>query len=103
MTDRLRAIEGLALVAALTAVFDGAHGLGDHWVNAAETVSTMSSVSVLRLATGVGGLPSQAPVSRSCGVAISPHHSLLWVAADDLHRSEGCRAEGGRDEWHASH
>jgi hypothetical protein len=32
MTDRLRAIEGLALVAALTAVFDGVHALGDQFV-----------------------------------------------------------------------
>ncbi|MFF1847116.1 hypothetical protein ACFVW9_36250 [Streptomyces sp. NPDC058217] len=32
MTDRIRAIEGLALVAALTAVFDGVHGLGDQFV-----------------------------------------------------------------------
>lgn len=32
MTDRIRAIEGLALVAALTAVFDGVHALGDQVV-----------------------------------------------------------------------
>ncbi|MFF3787578.1 hypothetical protein [Streptomyces sp. NPDC001933] len=32
MTDRIRAIEGLALVAALTSVFDGVHGLGDQVV-----------------------------------------------------------------------
>ncbi|MFD4096705.1 hypothetical protein ACFWQ9_29450 [Streptomyces albidoflavus] len=31
MTDRIRAIEGLALVAALTAVFDGVHALGDQF------------------------------------------------------------------------
>lgn len=55
MTDRFRAIEGLALVAALTAVCDGVHPLGDQFVNAAKTVSTMSSVSVLRLWSPVGG------------------------------------------------
>ncbi|MET9656803.1 hypothetical protein [Streptomyces sp. NPDC006510] len=32
MTDRLRAIEGLALAAALTAVFDGIHALADQFV-----------------------------------------------------------------------
>ncbi|MEV7617033.1 hypothetical protein [Streptomyces sp. NPDC089799] len=45
MTDRLRAIEGLALVAALTAVFDSVHPLGDHWINAAKAVSTFHRVS----------------------------------------------------------
>lgn len=55
MTDRLRAIEGLALVAALTAVFDGVHALGDHWVNGARGVSTFLHVSQGR----VGGLSSR--------------------------------------------
>ncbi|TVL88464.1 hypothetical protein [Streptomyces sp. SAJ15] len=32
MTDRIRAIEGLALVAALTSVFDGVHSLGDQFI-----------------------------------------------------------------------
>ncbi|MFE2943406.1 hypothetical protein ACFXKG_30785 [Streptomyces sp. NPDC059255] len=32
MTDRIRAIEGLALVATLVAVFDGVHPLGDQFV-----------------------------------------------------------------------
>ncbi|MFG2878856.1 hypothetical protein ACGFYU_28295 [Streptomyces sp. NPDC048337] len=40
MTDRLRAIEGLALVAALTAVFDGVHGLGDQFVQNSHDAST---------------------------------------------------------------
>ncbi|MFD4034770.1 hypothetical protein ACFWVP_30775 [Streptomyces sp. NPDC058637] len=40
MTDRLRAIEGLALVAALTAVFDGVHALGDHFVQSSHDAST---------------------------------------------------------------
>ncbi|MGW6877130.1 hypothetical protein ACWGHA_32895 [Streptomyces xanthophaeus] len=40
MTDRLRTIEGLALVATLTAVFDGVHGLGDHWVQNSHDAST---------------------------------------------------------------
>jgi small basic protein len=48
MTDRLRAIEGLALVAALTAVFDGVHALGDQFVNAAKAVSTFVGVSLPR-------------------------------------------------------
>ncbi|MFE7758315.1 hypothetical protein [Streptomyces sp. NPDC057429] len=40
MTDRLRPIEGLALVAALTAVFDGVHALGDHFVQNSHDAST---------------------------------------------------------------
>ncbi|MEV6131948.1 hypothetical protein AB0M05_35045 [Streptomyces violaceusniger] len=40
MTDRIRAIEGLALVAALTAVFDGVHPLGDQFVQRAHDAST---------------------------------------------------------------
>lgn len=40
MTDRLRAIEGLALVAALTAVFDGVHALGDQFVQNSHDAST---------------------------------------------------------------
>ncbi|WP_407842077.1 hypothetical protein ACE1OC_42760 (plasmid) [Streptomyces sp. DSM 116496] len=40
MTDRLRAIEGLALVAALTAVFEGVHALGDHWAQNSHDAST---------------------------------------------------------------
>ncbi|MGW2183316.1 hypothetical protein ACWCXX_35795 [Streptomyces sp. NPDC001732] len=46
MTNRLRAIEGLALAAALTAVFDGVHSFGDHPFNAAPAVSAHSCVSV---------------------------------------------------------
>ncbi|MEU9471284.1 hypothetical protein AB0D78_32610 [Streptomyces avermitilis] len=40
MTDRLRAIEGLALVAALTAVFDGVHALGDQFVQNSHDATT---------------------------------------------------------------
>jgi hypothetical protein len=40
MTDRIRAIEGLALVAALTAVFDGVHPLGDQFVQNSHDAST---------------------------------------------------------------
>jgi hypothetical protein len=50
MTDRFRAIEGLALVAALTAIFDGVHPLGDLWVIAASSVSTFCGVSSGRTA-----------------------------------------------------
>lgn len=74
MTDRLRAIEGLALVAALTAVFDSVHPLGDLWVNAAKTMSTFRCVSVggrLRVpvvfagAHGCLGCPTSAPRPRA--------------------------------------
>lgn len=40
MTDRLRAIEGLALVAALTAVFDALHGLGDQFAQNSHDAAT---------------------------------------------------------------
>ncbi|WP_331720674.1 hypothetical protein OG543_30170 (plasmid) [Streptomyces sp. NBC_01178] len=40
MTDRLRAIEGLALAAALTAVFDGVHSFGDQFVQNSHDAST---------------------------------------------------------------
>ncbi|GAA4694334.1 hypothetical protein [Streptomyces youssoufiensis] len=40
MTDRLRAIEGLALFAALTATFDGVHALGDQFVQSSHDAST---------------------------------------------------------------
>ncbi|MFI1177864.1 hypothetical protein [Streptomyces melanogenes] len=40
MTDRLRAIEGLALVATLTAVFDSVHPLGDQFVQNSHDAST---------------------------------------------------------------
>lgn len=40
MTDRIRAIEGLALVATLTAVFDGVHPLGDQFVQNSHDAST---------------------------------------------------------------
>ncbi|WP_245685108.1 hypothetical protein [Streptomyces exfoliatus] len=40
MTDRLRAIEGIALVAALTAVFDGVHALGDQFVQNSHDATT---------------------------------------------------------------
>lgn len=40
MTDRLRAIEGLALVATLAAVFDGVHALGDQFVQNSHDAST---------------------------------------------------------------
>ncbi|WP_256343470.1 hypothetical protein [Streptomyces sp. MW-W600-10] len=40
MTDRLRAIEGLALAAALTAVFDGVHSFGDQVVQNSHDAST---------------------------------------------------------------
>ncbi|MFK8905891.1 hypothetical protein [Streptomyces sp. YS-3] len=40
MTDRRRAIEGLALVAALTAVFDGVHALGDQFVQNSHDATT---------------------------------------------------------------
>ncbi|WP_327332978.1 hypothetical protein [Streptomyces anulatus] len=40
MSDRLRMIEGLALVAALTAVFDGVHPLGDQLVQNSHDAST---------------------------------------------------------------
>ncbi|NEE25355.1 hypothetical protein G3M53_07715 [Streptomyces sp. SID7982] len=45
MPDRIRPIEGLALVAALPAVFEGVHALGDHWVIASPAVSTVSRVA----------------------------------------------------------
>lgn len=44
---------------------------GDCWVNATETVSTMSSVSVPRLATGGSSFPVQAT-----GVAVIRRHGL---------------------------
>ncbi|TGG78438.1 hypothetical protein [Streptomyces albus] len=40
MTDRLRAIEGLALAGVLTAVFDGVHALGDQLVQNSHDAST---------------------------------------------------------------
>lgn len=73
MTDRLRAIEGLALVAALTAVFDGVHAVGDHWVNAAKAASAFLCVSVRGWsrvpivfdgAPGCFGCPTSAPRPR---------------------------------------
>ncbi|MFE7394983.1 hypothetical protein [Streptomyces sp. NPDC057582] len=77
MTDRLRAIEGLALVAALTAVFDGVHALGDHWVNAATAVSTFLGVSLLRGSRRVLPVRRSARVSRLVGVAVAPRSALL--------------------------
>ncbi|MFI6143759.1 hypothetical protein ACIBCC_36920 [Streptomyces griseus] len=50
MTDRIRAIEGLALAAALTAVFDGVHSFGDHLLNAAKAVSTVPRVARVEVA-----------------------------------------------------
>ncbi|MGW2109509.1 hypothetical protein [Streptomyces sp. NPDC001948] len=40
MTDRIRTIEGLALVATLTSVFDGVHALGDQFVQNSHDAKT---------------------------------------------------------------
>jgi hypothetical protein len=45
MTNPTRS-ERLALFAALSTTFAGLHGLGDHWINPAEGVSTSQGVSV---------------------------------------------------------
>ncbi|GAA2639473.1 hypothetical protein GCM10010425_49510 [Streptomyces spororaveus] len=81
MTDRVRAIEGLALVAALTAVFDSVHPLGDQFVHAATAVSTFLGVSLLRGSRRVMPVRRSARVSRLVSVAIAPRSALLGVTA----------------------
>lgn len=75
-----------ARFAAVYALLRASADVADHWVNAARTVSTMSSVSVPRLSTEGSSIPLQATVSRSCGVTLSLRDSLLWAVADGLHR-----------------
>lgn len=60
-----------AVFATLLGLTRAASAVGDYWVNAAETVSTMSSVSVPRLATGGSSFPVQAT-----GVAVIRRHGL---------------------------
>lgn len=60
-----------ATFAAVFAVLFTSHVWADHAVNAAKAVSTMPSVSVPRLASRVGGSPSQ-----GAGVAVVRRHRL---------------------------
>lgn len=68
-----RATDRLALFGALLPVFDALHPLCDQWVIAAKTVSTMSNVSVPRLATDTDALSSQ-----GARVAVVRRHRLAW-------------------------
>ncbi|MFD3658429.1 hypothetical protein [Streptomyces sp. NPDC058620] len=60
-----------AAFAALLGLTRAASAIGDYIVNTAKIVSTMSSVSVPRLATGVGGL-----LSQGAGVAVVRRRGL---------------------------